>query len=99
GFQSAKNTKPKGHSPEDFEMIAEKISVSSRASFARLSRELSFASPASSSRKKGRLSFASFLQIFTRIRKSFLLSAWSASIQFAATDPEARTNWRTSSDC
>jgi hypothetical protein len=64
-------------------MIAEKISVSSRASFARLSRELAvfFAAPASISRKKRRLSFASFLQILTRIRKSFLLSASSASIQ------------------
>jgi hypothetical protein len=57
--------------------------VSSRASFARPSRELavSFAGPASISRKKSRGSFASFLQIFTRIRKSFSLSASSASIQ------------------
>src|SRR6266478_671020 len=83
----------------DFEIIAEKISTSSRASFAKLSRELavSFVRPASMRRRKSRLSFASFLQIFTRIRKSFLLRASSASIQFAATDPEARTNWRTSS--
>ena len=80
-------------------MIAEKISVSSRASFAKSSRQLAvfFATPTSSSRKKRRLSFASFLQIFTRIRKSFLLSASSASIQFAATEPEARTSCRTSS--
>jgi len=80
-------------------MIAEKISVSSRASFARPSRESAvfFAAPASTSRKKRRLSFASFLQIFTRIRKSFLLRASSASIQFAATEPDARTNCRTSS--
>ncbi|HTL78993.1 MAG TPA: hypothetical protein VL136_06240, partial [Candidatus Babeliales bacterium] len=85
--------KTKNHNPTDFEIIAEKISVSSRASFANLSRELaaSFAKPASINRKKRRLSFASFLQIFTRIRKSFLLSASSASIQLAATDPEARS--------
>ena len=73
--------------------------MSSRASFAKPSRQLAvfFATPASSSRKKRRLSFASFLQIFTRIRKSFLLRASSASIQLAATDPDARTNCRTSS--
>ena len=54
-------------------------------------------SPTSTNRRNSRLSFASFRQILTRIRKSFLLRASSASIQFAATDPEARTNCRTSS--
>src|SRR5436190_10415631 len=48
-------------------------------------------------RRANRLSFASFRQIFARIRKSFLLKASSASIQLAATEPDARTNCRTSS--
>ena len=82
-----------------FEMIEEKMSTSSRASAARLSRavELLLLVPASISRRNSRLSFASLRQIFTRSKKSFLLSASSASIQFAATDPDARTNCRTSS--
>jgi hypothetical protein len=53
--------------------------------------------PRSIKRKNNQLSFASFRQIFTRIKKSFLLKASSASIQFAATEPDARTNCRTSS--
>ena len=79
--------------------MAEKISVSSRASFANASRfaRLFLLKPASISRKNSRLSLASFRQIFTRIRKSFLLSASSASIQLAATEPDARTSCRTSS--
>src|SRR4029077_5492663 len=47
--------------------------------------------------RNNRHSFASFRQIFSRIRKSFLLSASSASTQFAATEPDARTSCRTSS--
>src|SRR6266436_4121934 len=82
-----------------FEIIEEKISVSWRASSANLSQAdaVAFAKPASTSRKNNRLSFASFRQILTRIKKSFLLSASSASIQLDATEPEARTNCRTSS--
>src|SRR5205814_2571106 len=82
-----------------FEIIDEKIKVNSRASAARASRlaALFFAEPTSTNRKNKRLSFASFRQIFARIRKSFLLSASSASIQLAATEPDARTNCRTSS--
>ena len=53
--------------------------------------------PVSCSRRNSRLSFASLRQIFTRSKKSLLLSASSASIQFAATSPDARTNGRTSS--
>jgi hypothetical protein len=53
--------------------------------------------PVSINRKNSRLSFDSLRQIFTRIRKSFLLRASSASIQLAATEPDARTNCRTSS--
>ena len=80
-------------------MIDEKIKVSSRASFINASRTamLRCVKPISSNRKNRRLSFASFRQIFARIRKSFLLKASSASNQFAATEPEARTNSRTSS--
>src|SRR6202047_3965779 len=80
-------------------MIAEKISVNSRASAANASRRFTFSllRPVSLNRKNSLLSFASFRQIFTRIRKSFLLKASSASIQFTATEPEARTNCRTSS--
>ena len=79
--------------------MAEKISVSSRASVANTSRfvTLPLLSPASIKRKNKRLSFASFRQIFARIRKSFLLRASSASIQLAATEPDARTSCRTSS--
>src|ERR1700730_19363254 len=82
-----------------FEMMAEKINVSSRASAARISRfmMLLFVKPASTKRKNKRLSFASFRQIFARIKTSFLLRASSASIQLAATEPDARTNCRTSS--
>ena len=82
-----------------FAIIEEKISVNSRASAASWSRadKMVFVKPISRSRKNKRLSFASFRQIFTRIRKSFLLKASSASIQLAATEPEARTNCRTSS--
>src|SRR4030095_7249638 len=97
--QTNKVRKPRTHEPPVFEIMDEKISVSSRASFSKASREFADSSvdPPSVKRKKSRLSFASFLQIFTRIKKSFLLSASSASIQFAATDPDARTSWRTSS--
>src|SRR4029077_5772541 len=82
-----------------FEIIEEKISVSSRAPATSLSRADAVVcdKPASTRRKNNRLSFASLRQIFTRMRKSFLLSASSASIQFAATEPDARTNCRTSS--
>jgi hypothetical protein len=74
------------------------MSTSSRASVARLSRALALLFVAASiKRRNSRLSFASLRQIFTRSKKSFLLSASSASIQFAATDPDARTNCRTSS--
>jgi len=74
------------------------MSTSSRASVARLSRVVALLFVAVSiSRRNSRLSFASLRQIFTRSKKSFLLSASSASIQFAATDPDARTNCRTSS--
>src|SRR4029077_14387746 len=44
-----------------------------------------------------RLSFASLRQIFTRMRKSFLLRASSASIRLAGTEREARINCQTSS--
>ncbi len=54
-------------------------------------------SPTSTNRRNSRLSFASFRHILTGIRKSFLLRASSASIQFAATDPEAQTNALTDS--
>src|SRR5204863_3266884 len=82
-----------------FEMIDAKIKVNSRASVASASRavRLFFVGPGSTSRRNKRLSFASFRQIFVRIRKSFLLNASSASIQLAATEPEARTNCLTSS--
>jgi hypothetical protein len=74
------------------------MSTSSRASVASLSRAVALLFVAAwISRRNSRLSFASLRQIFTRSKKSFLLSAASASIQFAATDPEARTNCRTSS--
>jgi hypothetical protein len=97
-FQS-RQIKKEHHDPLDFEMMADKISVSSRASAASASRlaTLFFVKPASTNRKNKRLSFASFRQIFVRIRKSFLLSASSASIQLAATEPDAGTNCRTSS--
>lgn len=80
-------------------MIDEKINTSSRASAARpsLAATLPFIRPTSIKRRNRRLSFASFRQIFARTRKSFLLKASSASIQFAATEPDARTNCRTSS--
>src|SRR5437763_14040150 len=96
---TAKAQKKCAHDPPFFEIIDEKISVSSRASEASASRPapLFLVNPVSISRKNKRLSFASLRQIFTRIRKSFLLSASSASIQFAATEPEARTSCRTSS--
>src|SRR5207247_1283187 len=76
-----------------------KIKVNSRASVANVSRlaTLFFATPASSNRKNSLLSLASFRQIFTRIKKSFLLKASSASIQLTATEPDARTSCRTSS--
>ena len=80
-----------------FEMIDEKISTNSRPSAINASRPLPFVDPVSTNRRNNRLSFASFRQIFTRIRKSFLLSASSASIQFAATEPDARISCRTSS--
>src|SRR5438309_5167949 len=82
-----------------FEMIAEKINANSQASSANLSRADAVLcdEPASIKRKNNRLSLASLRQIFTRMRKSFLLNASSASIQFAATEPDARTNCRTSS--
>src|SRR6202030_1400880 len=98
-FQPKQIKKRRHHEPLDFEMIDEKISVSSRASAANTSRgaALALLRPVSISRRKSLLSFASFRQIFTRIRKSFLLKASSASIQFAATDPDARTSCLTSS--
>src|SRR5947207_4088903 len=76
-----------------FEIIDEKIGVSSRASDANVSRaeRLFLDKPASTNRKNRRLSFDSLRQIF-RMRKSFLLKASSASIQLAATEPDARTN-------
>ena len=79
--------------------MEEKIRVNSRASVANRSRiaSVDFVSPTSISRRNKRLSLASFRQIFTRIRKSFLLNASSASFQLAATDPDARTSCRTSS--
>src|SRR5207253_4927377 len=82
-----------------FEMIDAKIRVNSRASAASASRlaTLFFVRPVSTNRKNKRLSLASFRQIFARIRKSFLLKASSASIQLAATEPDARTSCRTSS--
>src|SRR5206468_10509245 len=82
-----------------FEIIDEKIRVSSRASDANVSRaeRLFLDKPASTNRKNRRLSFDSLRQIFTRMRKSFLLKASSASIQLAATEPDARPNSRTSS--
>src|SRR5882724_5462261 len=82
-----------------FEIIEEKIRVNSRASAASSSRaaKVVLVNPASTNRKNKRLSLASLRQIFTRIRKSFLLKASSASIQLAATEPEARINCRTSS--
>ncbi len=94
----AKSKKGQRHYPF-FEIIDEKISVSSRASAANVSRAatLFLDKPASTNRKNRRLSFASLRQIFTRMRKSFLLRASSASIQLAATEPDARTNCRTSS--
>jgi len=55
---------------------------------------VAFVEPVSTNRKNSRLSFASFRQILTRIRKSFLLNASSASIQLAATEPDARTDCR-----
>jgi hypothetical protein len=78
------------HDPPFFEMIDEKMRVSSRASEASASRSvpLFLVNPVSINRKNKRLSFASLRQIFRRIRKSFLLRASSASIQFAATEPE-----------
>src|SRR5947208_7671695 len=90
-FQLPKLKKKCAHDPPFFEIIDEKISVSSRASEASASRSapLFLVNPESISCKNKRLSFASLRQIFTRIRKSFLLSASSASIQFAATEPEA----------
>ena len=68
-----------------FEMIAEKININSRASSANLSQADAVLGdePASIKRKNNRLSFASLRQIFTRMRKSFLLNASSASIEFA----------------
>jgi hypothetical protein len=82
-----------------FEIIDEKISVNSRASAANVSRAatLFLDQPASINRKNRRLSFASLRQIFTRMRKSFLLRASSTSIQLVATEPDARTDCRTSS--
>src|SRR5882724_7799810 len=90
---------PKKSNFSIFEIIEEKISVSSRACSASLSRAATvvLVKPMSINRKNNRLSLASLRQIFTRIRKSFLLNASSASIQLAATDPDARTNCRTSS--
>src|SRR5438067_4512749 len=98
-FQLPKLKKKCAHDPPFFEIIDEKISVSSPASEASASRSvpLFLVNPVSINLKNKRLSFASLRQIFTRIRKSFLLSASSASIQFAATEPEARTSCRTSS--
>src|SRR5438094_5823238 len=76
-----------------FEIIDEKIRVSSRASDANVSRaaRLSLDKPVSTNRKNRRLSLDSLRQIFTRM-KSFLLKSSSASIQLAATEPDARTN-------
>src|SRR5438445_939012 len=92
-------SKRRNHVPPLFEMIEEKIKVSSRASDANASQLaiLFFVRPVSTNRKNMRLSFASFRQIFARIKKSFLLNASSASIQLAATEPDARTNCRISS--
>src|SRR5436309_10459776 len=75
-----------------FEIIDEKIRVNSRASDAKVSpaARLFLDKPVSTNRKNRRLS--SLRQIFTRMRKSFLLRASSASIQLAATEPDARTN-------
>ena len=94
----AKSKKRTGDHPL-LEMIGEKIKVNSRASVPKLSRAatLFLDNPASTNREKRRLSFASLRQIFRRMRKSFLLRASSASIQLAATEPDARTNCRTSS--
>src|SRR5437763_11108492 len=77
-----------------FEIIDEKIRVNSRASDAKVSpaARLFLDKPVSTNRKNRRLSLGSFRQIFTRIRKSFLPRASSASIQLAATEPDARTN-------
>jgi hypothetical protein len=47
---------------------------------------VAFVEAVSTNRKNNGLSFASFRQILTRITKSFLLKASSASIQFAATE-------------
>src|SRR5260370_500618 len=57
------------HNPLLFEMIAEKINVSSYASQASSSRRLLFAVPTSINRRKRRLSLASLRQIFARTRK------------------------------
>src|SRR5438477_1986474 len=72
---SAKAQKKCAHDPPFFEIIDEKMSVSSRASEASASRSapLFLVNPVSINRKNKRLSFASLRQIFTRIRKSFLL--------------------------
>src|SRR5438874_11016591 len=73
-------------------IIDAKINVNSRASAASPSRVaiLLFVRPVSTNRRNSRLSLASLQQIFARIRKSFLLNASSASIQLAATEPDAR---------
>src|SRR5687768_1208967 len=91
------NREKRDHDPLLFEMMVEKIKVNSCASRASASRLSMFAGPVSIDRRNRRLSLASLRQIFARIRKSFLLSASSASIQFAATDPDARTSCRASS--
>src|SRR5437660_11580784 len=74
-FQVPKLQKKCAHDPPFFEIIDEKMSVSSRASEASASRSapLFLVNPVSINRKNKRLSFASLRQIFTRIRKSFLL--------------------------
>jgi hypothetical protein len=59
------------HDRSFFEMIAEKIKVSSRASSASSSRPRLVASLISTNRKNRRLSFDSLRQIFARRRKSF----------------------------
>ena len=78
-------------------MIEEKMSTSSRASVARLSRAVALLFVAVSiSRRNNRLSFAYFATDFHPEQEIFSRAS-SASIQFAATDPDARTNCRTSS--
>jgi hypothetical protein len=80
-------------------MIAEKISVNSRASPANASRRFTFSfaeTCITQSQEQPALVRLFGTNLHTQ-KKTFLLKASSASIQLAATDPEARTNCRTSS--